>query len=62
MQAFSDRLLATTADPHAGQLLTAADAELEFQYPLTLPGVTQVNKKPPKLSENICVPEGAFSV
>jgi hypothetical protein len=29
-------------DPHATQLLTPQDAKLQFQYPLTLPGVNSV--------------------
>ncbi len=29
-------------DPHAGQFLSPKDAKLQFQYPLTLPGVKRV--------------------
>lgn len=29
-------------DPHAGQLLSPKDAKLQFQFPLTLPGVKQL--------------------
>eukprot|EP01043_Picozoa_sp_COSAG02_P043192 COSAG02_NODE_3739_length_6303_cov_12.797228_6_plen_160_part_00 len=29
-------------DPHAGQLLSPQDAKLQFQFPLTLPGVKQL--------------------